>query len=130
MPTEKIRNNYPDIAPPSGKYSRGIRAGNMLFISGCTATGTDADGKPMIDQMRATLEKLRRIVEVEGGSMTDIVKVVTWVTDIHEYRADLPKREVLIDEYYHGQYPTNTLVEIGALLTDSLNIEIDAIAVL
>ena len=67
MPTEKIRNNYPEIAPPSGKYTRGIRAGNMLFISGCTAIGTDADGKPMIDQMRATLEKLRRIVEAEGG---------------------------------------------------------------
>ena len=127
---EKVRSNYPDIAPPSGKYSRGIRAGNMLFVSGCTATGTDADGGPMIDQMRATLEKLRRIMEAEGGSMSDIVKVVTWVTDISQYLADLPQREVLVDEYYEGQYPTNTLVEIGALLTDTLSIEIDAIAVL
>ena len=38
---EKIRRDYPDIAPSGPTYSRGVRTGNLLFIAGCTARGTD-----------------------------------------------------------------------------------------
>ena len=39
---EKIRREYPDIAPAGPNYARAVVAGNMLFISGCTAKGTKA----------------------------------------------------------------------------------------
>jgi len=42
---EKIRRNYPDIAPAGPTYNRAIRSGHWLFISGCTARGTPAQGK-------------------------------------------------------------------------------------
>jgi len=36
---DKIRNDHADIAPAIGNYVRSIKAGDMLFISGCTAVG-------------------------------------------------------------------------------------------
>ena len=49
---EKIRKNYPDIAPAGSTFSRGVRVGNLLFIAGCTARGTDAQGGSMSEQLR------------------------------------------------------------------------------
>ena len=43
---EKIRNNHLDIAPSGATFSRSIRVGNLLFVAGCTARGTDAQGAP------------------------------------------------------------------------------------
>ena len=63
---EKTRNNYPDIAPAGSTFSRGVRVGNLLFIAGCTARGTDAQGQSMSDQLRVTLDRIKRIVEAEG----------------------------------------------------------------
>ena len=40
------RKEYPDIAPAGPTYSRAVKAGNMLFISGCTARGTDSQANP------------------------------------------------------------------------------------
>ena len=37
MPTEKIRKEYPDIAPAGPTYARAVKAGDTLYISGCTA---------------------------------------------------------------------------------------------
>ena len=63
---EKMRRQYPDIAPAGPTYARAVRAGNMLFISGCTARGTEAQGGPPIDQLKAILDRITRIVSAEG----------------------------------------------------------------
>ncbi len=73
-----IRREYPGIAPAGPSYSRGVRSGNLLFISGCTARGTDAQGKPLMDQLRITLDRITRIAQVEGGASADIVKITTF----------------------------------------------------
>ena len=39
------RKDYPDIAPAGPTFSRAVKAGNLLFVSGCTARGTEAQGK-------------------------------------------------------------------------------------
>ena len=64
---EKIRREYPDIAPAGPTYARAVRAGNMLFVSGCTARGTESQGGPAIDQLNVTLERVVSIVQAEGG---------------------------------------------------------------
>ena len=51
MPVE--RKEY-EIAPAGPTYSRGVKAGNLLFISGCTARGTDAQGKGLMEQLDVT----------------------------------------------------------------------------
>jgi 2-iminobutanoate/2-iminopropanoate deaminase len=73
---EKIRRNYPDIAPAGPTYSRAVRSGNLLFISGCTARGTAAQGKPLMEQLRVTLDRISRIVAAEDGTARDIVKLL------------------------------------------------------
>lgn len=124
---EKIRKNYPDIAPSGPTFSRGVRAGNTLYIAGCTARGTEAQGRSMMEQLQVTLERIVRIVAEEGGSPGDIVKITTFVTSIPDWRADRERQEALFAEYFQGEYPANTLVEITALAEAGLDVEIEAI---
>ena len=124
---EKIRKNYPDIAPSGPTFSRGVRAGNMLYIAGCTARGTEAQGQNIMEQLRVTLDRIVRIVAEEGGVPSDIVKITTFVTSIPDWRADRERQEALFAEYFQGEYPANTLVEITALAEDGLDVEIEAI---
>ena len=125
---EKIRNNYPNIAPSGPTFSRGVRVGNLLFIAGCTARGTDAQGQSMSEQLRVTLDRIKRIVEEEGGAASDIVKITTYVTSIPAWRDIREDQETQFAECFDGQYPANTLVEITALAEDGLDLEIEAIA--
>lgn len=125
---EKIRKNYPDIAPSGPTFSRGVRVGNLLFIAGCTARGTDAQGAGMMDQLRVTLDRIVRIVAEEGGAPSDIVKITTYVTSIPAWRDAGEQQTALFTEYFQGDYPANTLVEIAALAEPGLDVEIEAIA--
>lgn len=125
---EKIRKNYPDIAPSGPTYSRGVRVGNLLFISGCTARGTEAQGKAAMEQLRVTLDRIARILKEEGGATSDIVKITTFVTSISDWRTHQEEQEALFAEYFQDEYPANTLVEITALAEDGLDVEIEAIA--
>ena len=125
---EKIRKDYPHIAPSGPTFSRSVRAGSLLFIAGCTARGTEAQGQSMMEQLRVTLDRIMRIVSEEGGSTGDIVKITTFVTSIPDWRADRERQEALFNEYFQGQFPANTLVEITALAEAGLDVEIEAIA--
>lgn len=124
---EKIRKNYPDIAPSGPTFSRSVRAGSTLYIAGCTARGTGAQGGPIMEQLRVTLDRIVQIVAQEGGSPSDIVKITTFVTSIPRWRADRERQESLFAEFFQGDYPANTLVEITALAEDGLDVEIEAI---
>ena len=124
---EKIRKNYPDIAPSGPTFSRSVRAGNTLYIAGCTARGAAAQGQGMMEQLRVTLDRIVRIVAEEGGSPSDIVKITTFVTSIPDWRADREQQEALFAEFFQGEYPANTLVEITALAEPGLDVEIEAI---
>ena len=127
---EKVRKDYPDIAPSGPTFSRSVRAGNTLYIAGCTARGTQAQGRPVIEQLEVTLDRILRIVAEEGGSPGDIVKITTFVTSIPQWRAERERQEALFAQYFQGQYPANTLVEITALAEEGLDVEIEAIVVL
>ena len=105
---EKIRKNYPDIAPSGPTFSRGVRAGNTLYIAGCTARGTEAQGQNIMEQLRVTLDRIVRIVAEEGGVPSDIVKITTFVTSIPDWRAERERQEALFAEFFQGQYPANT----------------------
>ena len=53
--------------------------------------------------------------EAEGGSPGDIIKITTYVTSINDWRASALEQQSLFNEYFKGEYPSNTLVEITAL---------------
>lgn len=127
---DKIRRNYPDIAPSGATYSRVVRSGSLVFISGCTARGTQGQGQPMMEQLRYTLDRIIRIVAAEGGAAKDITKITTFVTSIADWQAHGEEQESLFKNYFKGAYPANSLVEISALAEPGLDVEIEAIAVI
>jgi len=113
-------------------YSQGVKvtqAQSVLFLSGqvaYTAEGGVAFRGDFKAQARGAFEAIKTLVESQGGTMANIVKITTYVTDMR-YRADLaPIRE----DFLGRKGPASTLVEISQLAHPDWMIEIEAIAVL
>ena len=64
---------------------------------------------------RAQDTVLDGVVAAEGDSPGNIVKITTYVTSINDWRASALEQQSLFNEYFKGEYPANTLVEITAL---------------
>ena len=101
----------------------------MLFVSGKLGVKPDGTlGRTMREQTQQLLENIRELLEHEGATMDDIVRVRVYVTqvdaaslrDIHEIRSKF---------WTAGKYPASTLVRVDQLVRDGALIEIDADAV-
>jgi len=79
-----IRRDYPDMPQPAGAFHHSVRFGNMLFIAGSTARGTAAETGDIAAQTEVILQKFQTILEANGGSISNIVKVTSFVTDLRE----------------------------------------------
>ena len=124
------RKQYPDIAPAGPTYSRAVKAGNLLFISGCTARGTDSQGKSMMEQLDVTLGRLVAVAAAEGAGPGSFAKLTCFVTNIGDYQLDSEQQKALFAKHFQEQYPANSLIEITALAEPGLDVEIEAIVVL
>ena len=120
------RRDYPKLSPPSGAFHHSVRSGNLLFIAGSTARGTAAETGDIAAQTGAILDKFQHILEENGASLSNVVRVTSFVTDLREAAA---AGEVRLKRFA-GAFPASTQVQIAALGTPDLKIEIDAIAVL
>ncbi len=74
----------PDLPPPAGAYSPGVRAGNLFFVSGQTprdpATG-EIVGTTVSEQIRVVLTNVERILRIGGASLRDVVAVTVYLAD-------------------------------------------------
>ncbi len=120
------RRNYPDLPQPSGAFHHSVRSGNMLFIAGSTAGGTSATTGDIAAQTEAILDKFEVILAANGGSLSNVVKVTSFVTDLRE----APAAGEVRMKRFAGAFPASTQVQVAALGTPDLKIEIDAIAIL
>ncbi len=120
------RRDYPQLPSPAGAFHHSVRWGNMLFIAGSTARGTPAESGDIAAQTEAILDKFQHILEENGASLGNVVKVTSFVTDLREAAA---AGEVRFKRFA-GNFPASTQVQVAALGTPDLKIEIDAIAVL
>jgi 2-iminobutanoate/2-iminopropanoate deaminase len=116
--------------PPS--YAQAMRvtgAETILFISGQVAyddEGNPAHAHDFAAQARAVFHALKAQVEAGGGTLENIVKLNTYLTDIR-YRTDLiPIRE----EFFGMKTPAHTQFAVTALGRPEWLIEVEAIAVL
>jgi len=103
----------------------------LLYVSGQTPIDDHGRtvGTTMAEQTRQVLERIRRIVEHEGGRMTDIVRVRVFVTDIGAEA--LRQVHQVRNEYFPaGAKPASTLVQISGIIRAGAMIEIDADAVI
>lgn len=127
MPLE--RKQY-DFAPAGPTYSRSVKAGGMMYISGCTARGTDSQGKSILEQVDVTLGRLVAVADAEGVGAGSFAKITVFVTSIDDYKKDPSKMEELFAKHFRGEYPANSLIEISALAEPGLDVEIEAVVAL
>jgi len=120
------RRNYSKLPQPSGAFHHSVRSGNMLFIAGSTAGGTSAATGDIAAQTEAILDKFEHILEENGGSLANVVRVTSFVTDLRE----APAAGEVRMKRFAGAFPASTQVQVAALGTPDLKIEIDAIAIL
>jgi enamine deaminase RidA (YjgF/YER057c/UK114 family) len=121
----------PGVFEPA-TYSQGVKVAGaqaILFLSGqvaYTPEGGVAHRGDFTAQARGAYEAIKALVESQGGTMANIVKITTYVTDMR-YRADLAPIRA---EFLGTKGPASTLVEISSLAHPDWMIEIEAIAVL
>src|SRR5271154_833642 len=109
--------------PQAGTWSNCLVAGGFAYIAGMTARGSEAAGDEYV-QAKAIFTKIRHLVEAAGGAMADVVKVTIFVTDITRREEVWRARR----EFFTGNFPASTLVQVAALATPALKVEIDAVA--
>ena len=109
--------------------SPAVRKGNLLFISGLTATDEHGNllGKgDIVAETRQIFEKIKAILAAAGGSFDHIVKTVDYIITTEGYRGTAEVRR----EYFRNGFPAATGIAVKDLLRPDALIEIDAIAVL
>ena len=116
-------------APPAGAYSQGWRAGDFLFVTGTgpidPATGKLA-GDDIEQQTELTINNISAILEADGASLNDVVKVNVHLSDtglFARYNAVYARR-------FSRPYPVRTTVGSNLGHTPGMLIEIDCIAYL
>ena len=98
------RRDYPKLSPPSGAFHHSVRSGNLLFIAGSTARGTAAETGDIAAQTEAILDKFQHILEENGASLSNVVRVTSFVTDLREAPA---AGEVRLKRFA-GAFPAST----------------------
>ena len=122
------RKNYPGIPVTGSPHFHSVRTGNFLFLAGATAKMTSAENGTMADQTKVILERMRYILECEGGSLCDVVKMTSYVNDLSESAKS--QTQNIRREYFGESLPASTRVQLAGLDGPSLLIEIDAIAMI
>ena len=103
----------------------------LLYISGATPTDDDGNlvGDTMLEQTRQVLRRLSRVLDDQGASFADIVRVRVFVTDISPealQQVHAARNEV----FPADNRPASTLVQISGIIRKGGMVEIDADAVI
>ena len=124
MKMQRVTSPHVREAPP-GTWSNCRVYGNQVFIAGMTAGSGDGgllgDGS-MYSQAKETFTKIKHLIEAAGGTMNDIIRLDIYVTDIKQREGVWKARR----EFFSGDFPTSTLVEVRALATPQLLVEVNA----
>jgi enamine deaminase RidA (YjgF/YER057c/UK114 family) len=121
----------PGVYDPPG-YSQSIKvtgAQTLLFLAGQVAYDKDGSPKHRGDftaQAREVFGAIKKLVEAGGGTLADVVKITTFVTDVR-YR---PEFRTVRDEFFGAKGPASTMVEVSKLAHPDYLIEIEAVAVI
>ena len=120
--------NPPDMMKPAGySHVAKVTGGSLVYIAGqvpADASGNLVGEGNLEAQAEQVFKNLKAAVEAAGGTMADIVTVTIFVTDIKEREQVWRARQ----EVFTGNFPASTLVQVAALATPALKVEINAVA--
>lgn len=109
-------------------YSRAVKAGNHIYVSGTTATDKDGEVVGINDpyaQTVQTIENVKKALNRGGAELSDVVRTRIFVTDIDSWESVGRAH----GEYFGDIRPATSMVEISRLIDPRMLVEIEAVAV-
>jgi enamine deaminase RidA (YjgF/YER057c/UK114 family) len=115
------RIRAPEVPEPAdGRFSNCLLVDGIAYIAGMTSR----EGDNVYAQAKNIFEKIKLLVERAGGTIADVVKITVYVVDINQRQGVHHARQ----EYFGGDFPTATTIQVVALADPAYKVEIDAIA--
>ena len=109
-------------------YSRAVRVGSFIAVSGSAAIGTDGELVGAGDPYRQTqqcIDVIRRALEEAGASLEHVVRTRMFVTDIEQW-PDIARAH---QEAFGDVMPATSMVEVSRLIDPAMLVEIEADAI-
>ena len=122
------------LGVPSG-YANGVLVdggGKLLFIAGQIAWDKEQKivSDDFVEQFDKALANVITVVKAAGGESNNIVRVVVYVTNKHEYLAQTKAVGERYRKHMGKHFPAMVLVQVAGLLDDAAKVEIEAMAVI
>ena len=122
------RYTSPKVKEPAPNlWSNCIVCDGIAYIAGLTSRNPDGvtiDGKNEYEQTKIIFQKHKALIEAAGGKMADFTKLTIFVTRIENNKQVWKARS----EFFNGNFPACSLVEVSKLATPKIYVEIEGIA--